>query len=80
LPAAQAALDESLDTVSIVVYISTVVDVSTGANMFERLTRRALEDDLELCERCGKVCDAACRARTAFERTRTELLQHGRVA
>ena len=48
--------------------------------MLERLTRRAREEDVELCERCGKVCDAACRARMAFDHSRTELLRHGRLA
>jgi hypothetical protein len=51
--------------------------------MFERLTRRASEEDVEFCERCGKVCDAACRASAECDgRTaaRTELLTHGRLA
>jgi hypothetical protein len=70
----------ALDIPSIVLYISTTIDVCDGRIMFERLTRRAREEEVELCERCGKVCDAACRARTAFDRTRTELLRHGRLA
>jgi hypothetical protein len=48
--------------------------------MLERLTRRAREEHVELCERCGKVCDATCRARTALGRARDDVLRHGRLA
>ena len=51
--------------------------------MLERLTGRAREEDVELCERCGKVCDATCRASAECDQrtaARTELLLHGRVA
>jgi hypothetical protein len=32
---------------------------------------------VEFCDRCTQVCDAACRAQAAHERTRMQVLQFG---
>ena len=32
---------------------------------------------VELCERCGSVCDHSCRANHAREQARLDVLRHG---
>jgi hypothetical protein len=39
--------------------------------------RKTREGAAWFCERCGSVCDAACRRRAARERARDRALTHG---
>ena len=37
--------------------------------------------NVEFCDRCGSVCDQACRANQALEQARLDVLRHtGRIA
>lgn len=40
-------------------------------------SKRKSVEDVEFCERCGSVCDTACRANAAREQSRLAVLQHG---
>ena len=40
-------------------------------------SNRKSVEGLEFCERCGSICDKACRANAALEQSRLSVLQHG---
>jgi MinD superfamily P-loop ATPase len=69
----------ALDNVSTLIYISTVLDEAEEEDVLMRVMGRVQEEDVELCERCGKVCDSACRAGGACQERSATLLRHGRV-
>lgn len=41
---------------------------------------RSKTPGVEFCERCGGVCDKACRANQAREQARLDVLRHGKIA
>lgn len=45
--------------------------------MMLKLFGRTRELAVEFCERCGAVCDAACRRNALVERARERALLHG---
>jgi hypothetical protein len=42
-----------------------------------RLLRKPKELAVEFCDRCSRVCDAACRSQAIRERVRAQVLHHG---
>jgi hypothetical protein len=40
-------------------------------------SKRKSVEGVEFCERCGSVCNKACRANAAREHSRLSVLQHG---
>ncbi|MGC1215712.1 MAG: hypothetical protein WA890_31200 [Micromonospora sp.] len=46
--------------------------------LFRRRRRAAHVQGVTLCESCGQVCTAACRADARYERTRTTALTYVR--
>ena len=42
-----------------------------------KVFKRAKTQDVEFCERCGEVCDSACRAARALDRAKSDALRHG---
>lgn len=46
-------------------------------NPLGRMARRAVVGPVEFCERCGKVCDARCRAEALRDQARTRALTAG---
>jgi hypothetical protein len=63
---------------------STTVDIFTGVDtrscVMLKLFTRTLVLAVEFCERCGLVCDAACRRNAIVERARDRALQGMRVS
>ena len=40
-------------------------------------SNRKSVEDVAFCERCGSICNKACRADAALEQSRLRVLQHG---
>jgi hypothetical protein len=42
-----------------------------------KLPRKSKELAVEFCDRCSRICDAACRSGAVRERARTQVLRFG---
>ncbi|NUR77403.1 MAG: hypothetical protein HOQ28_14100 [Thermoleophilia bacterium] len=42
-----------------------------------RLLRKSKEVAVEFCDRCSRLCDAACRSQALRERARAKVLRYG---